>query len=252
MSRVRFNEWPLGQENGWQRFQPRPADGRHRTIRRADSLAEREAPLASRDAFGKAEVAVGDADLCETRVNVDEGAPARLVIFLAPDPQRNRAQDEHVSGGAEFQELVERGAKGPVVRPINPIVAPAERFEAVADVSRRVIQLGRPRLLLPIVNPGGNAAVFEVEHVVAKRAEAEQVLKAGPCLPTKSRPADGAAEDDLHGVGSMNFDSVLILLLIEERRVRLRVRVRNLLPGRSQAPGSWRAPTTLMPCIGTL
>src|SRR5439155_10140650 len=124
--------------------------------------------------------------------------------------------------------------------------------ETVADVSGRVIQLGRPRLLLPIVNPGGNAAVFEIEHVVAKRAEAEQVLKAGPRLPTKSRPTDGAAEEDFHDVGSMNLDSVLILLLIEKRRVRLRVRVRNLLPSRSQAPGSWRAPFRLSACIGTM
>src|SRR5207249_9131458 len=73
-----------------------------------------------------------------------------------------------------------------------------------------------------------------------------------PRLPTKSRPTDGAAEEDFHDVGSMNLDSVLILLLIEKRRVRLRVRVRNLLPSRSQALGSWKALFRLFECIGTM
>src|SRR6266516_133742 len=198
MRRVRFNEWPFGQVNRRQCFQPRPADGRRRAVRCSDSLAEREAPLASRNAFGQPAIAVGDADLSEAGVNVDARAPARLVVFLAPDPERGCAQDEQVSQGAEFEEFSERCANGPFVRPINPIVAAAECFEAVAHVSRRIIQLGRPRLFLPMVNPGGNAAVFEVEHVVAERAEAEQILKAGPGLPAQARTTDGAGEDDLH------------------------------------------------------
>src|SRR5439155_5061675 len=84
--------------------------------------------------------------------------------------------------------------------PINPIVTAAEWFETVADVSGRIIQLSRPLLFLPIVNPGGDTAVFEVKDLVAEGAEAEQVLKAGPGLPAQARTTDRAGEDDLHSV----------------------------------------------------
>src|SRR5207245_11750228 len=114
-------------------------------------------------------VAVDVSDLGEAGVNVEESAPARLVVFLAPDPQRDRAQDEQVSRGAELEEFFERCANGPFVRPINPIVAAAEGFETVAHVSRRIIQLGRPHLSLPMVTTVANAAFSEEEHAMAKR-----------------------------------------------------------------------------------
>src|SRR5438552_1773658 len=85
-ARLRFHEGPLRQEDGRQGFQPGAACQRDWAVRRADSLAEGEAPVGARDALDPTFVAVGQSDLSKARINVDKGAPARAFVFLAPIP----------------------------------------------------------------------------------------------------------------------------------------------------------------------
>src|SRR5512138_3197091 len=76
------DERPFRQEDRWQCRQPRPGFGRDWAIACADSLAHAEAPLATCDAVRDSLVAIGDTDLREPRVHVNERATFRAIVFL--------------------------------------------------------------------------------------------------------------------------------------------------------------------------
>ena len=193
-----FGERPFGQKNRWQRFQPRPAGRGNRAVCGPEALAQGESSFATGHALGQSLVAVGDADLGEARVHIQENPLPRLVVFRSPDPKRHGPHYEQVGILAERPEFLQGRADGAVVGAIDPLPAKTEPLQAVADVSGRISEVKRPFFLVPIIDPGTIAAIFEVKNLVAKRSKAEQILQGCPGLAAESGTADRASEDDLH------------------------------------------------------
>ena len=184
-----FRDGPFREKYRRQRFQPWPPDVGNRAIHSADPPPESEASLAPRDALGQPLVTIGDADLGETGVHIQEDPPPRLVVFFSPDPKRHRAHHQQVRLRAEREEAFQRRASRAAVCAINPFLMKPEWLKAFPDVSGRVAEIQRPFLLVPIVNPGTISAVFEVENLVAERPETEEVLETGQaCPPRPERP----------------------------------------------------------------
>ena len=59
-------------------------------------------------------------------------------------------------------------------------------LQAGVDISSGIIEFMRPFLLFPNVNPGRAATIFQVEDLMAQRAQTEQVLQDCPCLSTQT------------------------------------------------------------------
>ena len=104
---------------------------------------------------------------------------------------------------ASAQKRVHRLARGAVIRAVvvheAPAVAEAERRERVVDVGGAVGRILGAGVLHRVVD--ALAGVFDVEHLVAEVAEAEQVHQRAPGDAAERVAGDDAGEQDLHASG---------------------------------------------------
>src|SRR5262249_10425026 len=78
------------------------------------------------------------------------------------------------------------------------MIPQAEGFQAGVDVGRRIIEFVSPVLFFPDEYPGRAPAILKINHLMAKRSQAEQVLEAVPGLATQAGATDGPSENDGH------------------------------------------------------
>src|SRR5205823_11319951 len=118
-------------------------------------------------------VAIGKGNLRESWIHIDECAPPRPLVLLSPIPKRHRSHNEKVRTRTHLLKIFERHPERAIIVPINPSVPKAKRFQTGMHISRWIIQLVSPLLLLPYVNPGGATAIFQVKHFVSECPQAQ-------------------------------------------------------------------------------
>ncbi len=179
------------------RLVPRQPAGRHVASRRADVGAEREEVSEAAEEVHVPRVALGQGQLGEDRVRVDEHPPRDARVLVAPEPRAARKVDEQIGVGAEaLHGLAGRAVIGAVEVDEAPAVAEAEGLERVVDVARAVARILGPRVQHRVVDD--LAGVLDVEDLVAERAQAEQVHQRAPGDPAEGIARDDAGDEDLH------------------------------------------------------
>ena len=89
---------------------------------------------------------------------------------------------------------------GAVIVDERPSIAEPELIERLVDVRGPVRGIGRPSVLHRIVD--ALAGVFNVEDLVAERAQAEQVHQRAPRHPAERITGDDARNEDLHSLAA--------------------------------------------------
>ena len=191
---------PVVERDRLPRLVPREVARRHRRTFGADIRAEREQviePLKKRDV---PRLGLGDGELRERRIRVDEDFVRDSRVLVAPEPRAAGKIDEQVGVRRVAADVVGAAAViAAVVVHERPAIAKPERRERGVDVGSPVARIGGARVLHRVVH--ALAGVLDVKDLVSERPKAEEIHQRTPGDAAERVARDDAREEDSHGAG---------------------------------------------------
>ena len=179
-------------------FVPRELAGRNRGRSRADVRAERKEMIELLKKLHVPRLGLRDCQLRERGVGIDERLSRNPRVLVAPEPRSAGEIQKQIRVGAERADVVRAFAVvGSVVVDERPSITEAEWFKRAVNVGSPVRGISRARVLDRVVH--AFACVFDVEHVVAERAQAEQIHQRAPGDAAKWVAGNDPCKEDLHG-----------------------------------------------------
>src|SRR5262249_54750101 len=128
---------------------------------------------------------------------IDECLPRDPRVFIAPEPGATGEIEEEIRAGRVPLHIVDAPAViAPVVVDERPAIAEAVRLERVVNVCRAVGGIGRAGVLHGVVD--ALAGVLDVENLVTKCAQPEQVHQRTPGYAAEWIAGDDAREQNPH------------------------------------------------------
>src|SRR2546426_5285165 len=188
---------PVADRDRLPRLVPRELASRNRRGRRADVRPEREQTIEPLEELHVPRLRLGDGELRERRIGVDEDLVRNARVLVAPEPGSAREIDEEIRVRRVLPDLVGGSAMiAAVVVHERPAVAEPERLERVMNIGRSGDGIRRTRVLHRVVD--ALAGVLDVEDLMAEGAQAEQVHQRAPGDAAKWIAGDDAGEEDPH------------------------------------------------------
>src|SRR4029077_21043919 len=127
---------------------PGERPGRNRRRRGADIRAECEEVVELLEELHVPGLGLGDGELRERWIRIDESLPRDPRVFIAPEPGAAGEIDEEIRAGRVLPHIVDAPAViAPVVVDERPAIAEAVRLERAVNVRRAVAGIGRARVL---------------------------------------------------------------------------------------------------------
>ena len=170
--------------------------------RRADVSPECEQPIEGPEKVDVPRLGFRNRELSECRVRIDEHFARNPGVLVAPEPRSARQIDEEIGASRVAFHLV--GAStviGAVVIHEAPAITETVRLERIVDVGRAVRRIRRACVEHRIVHT--LARIFDVEHLVAERAQPQEIHQRTPGDAAERIAGDDACEQDSHGMGRM-------------------------------------------------
>ncbi len=168
---------------------------RNRRRGRADVRTEREQAIEPPEELHVPGLRFGDGELRERRIGVDEDLARDRRVLVAPEPRTAGEVDEEIRTPRVASDLVSRA---PVIAAVvvdeAPAVTEPVRRERAVDVVGAVARIDRARVLNGVVD--AFAGIFDVEDLVAERAQTEQVHQRAPSHAAEGISRNDAGEED--------------------------------------------------------
>ena len=193
----RFRRAPVVDRDRLPGVVPGEGAGGHRRAIGADVRTEGEQVIEALEKGDVPRLRLGDGELREGRIRIDEHFVRNARVLVAPEPRAAGQVDEEVGVRGVAPHL--RRAP-PVIRAVvvheGPAVAEPEGCERVVDISGPVGRIRGARVLDRVIY--ALAGVLDVEDLVPEGPQTEEVHQRAPRDPAERVAGDDAREEDFH------------------------------------------------------